>query len=102
LNPLLKNPPDYKNSWEFIISGNLYLTPLGQNLVVDEAVNSVGSGYLLKPDVIFGYDLFLPKNASEITTGYLINLDKLVQARLSDYEVKNYAWPKQPINATNK
>ncbi len=102
LNPLLKNPPDYKNSWEYIISGNLYLTPLGQSLVVDEAVNSVGSGYLLKPDVIFGYDLFLPKNASKITTDYLINFDKLVQARLSDYEVKNYAWPKKPISETNK
>jgi hypothetical protein len=101
LNPLLSNARDYI-SWEFIISGNLYLTPLGQNLVVNEAVNSVGSGYLLKPDVLFGYDLFLPKNASKINAAYLIDLDKLVQEKLSNYEVQNYPWPTKSTNKATK
>ncbi len=94
LNPILNPSNDYvSKSWEFIISGNKYLTPLGQNLVENEFLNSVDVSYLLTPNIYLHYSWLPPKSASAIDPIYLITLDQLFLQKLSSYRVLNYQWP---------
>jgi hypothetical protein len=82
-------------AWEFIISGNSYLTPLGENLVMEEDTDQVGVSYRLTPDVVLNYGWFLPASATNVDENYLINVNKILLAKLRSYEVANYPWPKQ-------
>jgi hypothetical protein len=101
LNPLL-NSGDFKNGvgWEFIISANVYRTPLGQNLIMDEALNRVEVSYLLIPDLSLGYYWHAPEAASDIDPSYIINIDRLFESALSKFKVQNYRWP-QSKNSQN-
>jgi len=93
LNPALNNEtPTEGIAWEFIISGNLYLTPMGQNLVENEFANVVDVTYLISPGIVVHYEWWPTKYAKSITPNYLINVDKLFLQKLYSYRISNYKW----------
>jgi hypothetical protein len=103
LNSMLTDPPYQVGAgWEFIISGNLYLTPLGQNLVMNGESNHVDVSYLLTPDILLNYKWYPPRSASHIDPAYLIRVDRLFRAKLSTYQVESFPWPQQPLNKSKK
>lgn len=99
LNPLLNAGHfQFGVGWEFIISGNKYLTPLGQNLVMSELTTGVDVDYRIAPDVSLHYTWSLPKSASQVDADYLIGVDTLFQKSLLAYQKANYSWPRQASN----
>jgi hypothetical protein len=94
LNPILSVGSDRLGiAWEFIISGNKYLTPLGENLVMSEDQVGVDVNYLLSPTVLVHYSWHPPADASSISPSYIMAIDTGFQKALSIYQISNYVWP---------
>jgi len=86
---------DIIHDWEFIISGNLYLTPMGSNLTMIELSGFANVSYLFSQDIFLRYTINLPVVASQIDQNYIINVDRLVRAKIDSHIVENYPWPEQ-------
>lgn len=96
LNPILNIGKFHLGvGWEYIISGNLYHTPLGGSLVVSEETTEIDVSYRLSSDVVINYGWFPPKSASNIDADYLISVDKIFLDKLMTYEKDKYPWPLQ-------
>jgi hypothetical protein len=99
LNPLLETGSHrYGVAWEFIISGKLYLTPLGQNLIMSEDQIGVDANYLLSPDISVHYTWIPPKTASDINPAYIIEVDKAFELVMSSFLVTHFQWPLMQSN----
>jgi hypothetical protein len=87
LAPSNLGKPPVDSDFDYLLSANLYRTPLGEPFGADYSQNDLEIEYLSKLDLIVRYGYAVPPDISEIKSSYIIEVDQIFRSFLNKIDV---------------